>query len=183
MAGNDQWKVPSSVFPQEFFILYPYDITSWCDHIRYWHGFDLFTKCGHEQFKPFSYDNAHSYLTFTGKQSFNQPVLVYRNIPLFIHWCLVFSPLCICRILLSTPLAVISYFLIWYVPPFENGKVIWYLLFYCFFQTLQTVSVSHRCPHTDSHSCAILVDFPMQLLQFRGRTLHLLTLPCPLVYK
>uniref|UniRef100_A0A8D0A6D0 MFSD2 lysolipid transporter A, lysophospholipid b n=1 Tax=Sander lucioperca TaxID=283035 RepID=A0A8D0A6D0_SANLU len=41
-------------------------------------------------------------------------------------------------IVLSTPLAVISYFLIWYVPPFENGKVIWYLVFYCIFQTLQT---------------------------------------------
>ncbi|KAK5911486.1 hypothetical protein CgunFtcFv8_005656 [Champsocephalus gunnari] len=41
-------------------------------------------------------------------------------------------------ILFSTPLAVISYFLIWYVPPFENGKVIWYLVFYCIFQSLQT---------------------------------------------
>ncbi|XP_029975967.1 sodium-dependent lysophosphatidylcholine symporter 1-B [Salarias fasciatus] len=41
-------------------------------------------------------------------------------------------------ILFSTPLAVLSYFLIWYVPPFENGKVIWYLFFYCLFQTLQT---------------------------------------------
>uniref|UniRef100_A0AAX7UWI7 Major facilitator superfamily domain containing 2A n=1 Tax=Astatotilapia calliptera TaxID=8154 RepID=A0AAX7UWI7_ASTCA len=41
-------------------------------------------------------------------------------------------------IVLSTPLAVISYFLIWYVPPFENGKVIWYLFFYCLFQSLQT---------------------------------------------
>ncbi|XP_047460820.1 sodium-dependent lysophosphatidylcholine symporter 1-B [Mugil cephalus] len=41
-------------------------------------------------------------------------------------------------VLFSTPLAVLSYFLIWYVPPFENGKVIWYLFFYCLFQTLQT---------------------------------------------
>ncbi|XP_049891441.1 sodium-dependent lysophosphatidylcholine symporter 1-B [Epinephelus moara] len=41
-------------------------------------------------------------------------------------------------ILLSTPLAVLSYFLIWYVPPFDDGKVIWYLFFYCIFQTLQT---------------------------------------------
>lgn len=41
-------------------------------------------------------------------------------------------------IVLSTPLAVFSYFLIWYVPPFENGKVIWYLFFYCLFQSLQT---------------------------------------------
>ncbi|KAK6327969.1 hypothetical protein J4Q44_G00036150 [Coregonus suidteri] len=41
-------------------------------------------------------------------------------------------------ILFSTPLAVVSYFLIWYVPTFENGRVIWYLVFYCLFQTLQT---------------------------------------------
>lgn len=41
-------------------------------------------------------------------------------------------------ILLSTPLAVLSYFLIWYVPPYESGKVIWYLFFYCIFQSLQT---------------------------------------------
>ncbi|KAK7905020.1 hypothetical protein WMY93_017627 [Mugilogobius chulae] len=34
-------------------------------------------------------------------------------------------------ILLSTPFAVLTYFLIWYVPPFEQGKVIWYLVFYC----------------------------------------------------
>ncbi|KAJ8387507.1 hypothetical protein AAFF_G00156080 [Aldrovandia affinis] len=41
-------------------------------------------------------------------------------------------------ILMSTPFAVITYFLVWYVPPFEQGKVIWYLVFYCLFQTLQT---------------------------------------------
>lgn len=41
-------------------------------------------------------------------------------------------------IVLSTPLAVLSYFLIWYVPPFESGKVVWYLFFYCLFQSLQT---------------------------------------------
>ncbi|XP_076864794.1 sodium-dependent lysophosphatidylcholine symporter 1-B [Brachyhypopomus gauderio] len=41
-------------------------------------------------------------------------------------------------IALSTPFAVVCYFLIWYVPPFDQGKVIWYLLFYCLFQTLQT---------------------------------------------
>uniref|UniRef100_A0A8C6PG28 MFSD2 lysolipid transporter A, lysophospholipid b n=1 Tax=Nothobranchius furzeri TaxID=105023 RepID=A0A8C6PG28_NOTFU len=41
-------------------------------------------------------------------------------------------------ILISTPLAVLSYFLIWYVPPFETGKVIWYIFFYCLFQSLQT---------------------------------------------
>ncbi|XP_077363156.1 sodium-dependent lysophosphatidylcholine symporter 1-B isoform X1 [Festucalex cinctus] len=41
-------------------------------------------------------------------------------------------------IAISTPVAVVSYFLIWYVPPFEDGKVIWYLFFYCLFQSLQT---------------------------------------------
>uniref|UniRef100_A0A3Q3BHT7 MFSD2 lysolipid transporter A, lysophospholipid b n=1 Tax=Kryptolebias marmoratus TaxID=37003 RepID=A0A3Q3BHT7_KRYMA len=41
-------------------------------------------------------------------------------------------------IVFSTPLAVLSYFLIWYVPPFANGKVFWYIIFYCLFQTLQT---------------------------------------------
>lgn len=46
--------------------------------------------------------------------------------------------------MLSTPLAVICYFLIFFVPPFENGTVVWYLFFYCAFQTLQTVSAPHR---------------------------------------
>ncbi|XP_029983398.1 sodium-dependent lysophosphatidylcholine symporter 1-B-like isoform X2 [Sphaeramia orbicularis] len=41
-------------------------------------------------------------------------------------------------ILISTPFAVLTYFLIWYVPPFEHGKVIWYLVFYCLFQSMQT---------------------------------------------
>uniref|UniRef100_A0A671LZR4 Sodium-dependent lysophosphatidylcholine symporter 1-B-like n=1 Tax=Sinocyclocheilus anshuiensis TaxID=1608454 RepID=A0A671LZR4_9TELE len=41
-------------------------------------------------------------------------------------------------ILLSTPFAVLCYFLIWYVPSVEQGKVVWYLIFYCSFQTLQT---------------------------------------------
>uniref|UniRef100_A0A3Q1IX93 Major facilitator superfamily domain containing 2A n=1 Tax=Anabas testudineus TaxID=64144 RepID=A0A3Q1IX93_ANATE len=41
-------------------------------------------------------------------------------------------------ILFSTPFAVLTYFLIWYVPPFEQGKVMWYLIFYCLFQSMQT---------------------------------------------
>ncbi|XP_066535595.1 sodium-dependent lysophosphatidylcholine symporter 1-A [Hoplias malabaricus] len=41
-------------------------------------------------------------------------------------------------ILISTPFAVICYFLIWVVPPVEKGKVVWYLIFYCLFQSLQT---------------------------------------------
>ncbi|KAL2098929.1 hypothetical protein ACEWY4_005409 [Coilia grayii] len=41
-------------------------------------------------------------------------------------------------ILISTPFAVMSYFMIWFVPPVEQGKVVWYLVFYCIFQSLQT---------------------------------------------
>lgn len=41
-------------------------------------------------------------------------------------------------IVLSTPFAVLCYFLIWYVPSVDQGKVVWYLIFYCCFQTLQT---------------------------------------------
>ncbi|RVE57057.1 hypothetical protein OJAV_G00212460 [Oryzias javanicus] len=41
-------------------------------------------------------------------------------------------------ILCSTPFAVLTYFLIWCVPPFEEGKVIWFLVFYCLFQSMQT---------------------------------------------
>ncbi|KAM9354877.1 sodium-dependent lysophosphatidylcholine symporter 1-B-like [Pholidichthys leucotaenia] len=42
-------------------------------------------------------------------------------------------------IIFSTPFAVLTYFLIWYVPPFDGiGKVVWYLIFYCLFQSLQT---------------------------------------------
>ncbi|XP_074516574.1 sodium-dependent lysophosphatidylcholine symporter 1-A [Sebastes fasciatus] len=41
-------------------------------------------------------------------------------------------------ILFSTPFAVLTYFLIWFVPPFEEGKVVWYLIFYCLFQSMQT---------------------------------------------
>lgn len=49
------------------------------------------------------------------------------------------------RIILSTPFAVLSYFLIWYVPSVDQGKVIWYLIFYCLFQTLQTVCIIQCC--------------------------------------
>ena len=44
------------------------------------------------------------------------------------------------RITFSTPLAVIAYFLIWFVPDFHQGQTLWYLLFYCLFETLVTVS-------------------------------------------
>ncbi|KAG5846371.1 hypothetical protein ANANG_G00114210 [Anguilla anguilla] len=35
-----------------------------------------------------------------------------------------------------TPFVVISYFYLWYVPPFSSGKFVWYLSFYCLYQTL-----------------------------------------------
>ncbi|XP_055442983.1 sodium-dependent lysophosphatidylcholine symporter 1 isoform X3 [Bubalus kerabau] len=38
----------------------------------------------------------------------------------------------------STPLAIIAYFLIWFVPDFHQGQTLWYLLFYCLFETLVT---------------------------------------------
>ncbi|KAM3871457.1 sodium-dependent lysophosphatidylcholine symporter 1-B-like [Diretmus argenteus] len=41
-------------------------------------------------------------------------------------------------ILISTPFAVLTYFLIWCVPPVEEGKLLWYMVFYCLFQSLQT---------------------------------------------
>uniref|UniRef100_A0A8C0JRV4 MFSD2 lysolipid transporter A, lysophospholipid n=1 Tax=Canis lupus dingo TaxID=286419 RepID=A0A8C0JRV4_CANLU len=44
-------------------------------------------------------------------------------------------------IIFSTPLAIIAYFLIWFVPDFPRGQALWYLLFYCLFETLVTVSV------------------------------------------
>ncbi|XP_021091159.1 sodium-dependent lysophosphatidylcholine symporter 1 isoform X3 [Mesocricetus auratus] len=46
-------------------------------------------------------------------------------------------------IIFSTPLAIIAYFLIWFVPDFPLGMgrshgFLWYLLFYCLFETLVT---------------------------------------------
>ncbi|XP_025788818.1 sodium-dependent lysophosphatidylcholine symporter 1 isoform X3 [Puma concolor] len=41
-------------------------------------------------------------------------------------------------IIFSTPLAIIAYFLIWFVPDFPQGQALWYLLFYCLFETLVT---------------------------------------------
>uniref|UniRef100_A0A4W3HZT4 MFSD2 lysolipid transporter B, sphingolipid n=1 Tax=Callorhinchus milii TaxID=7868 RepID=A0A4W3HZT4_CALMI len=38
----------------------------------------------------------------------------------------------------STPFAVLSYLLLWYVPPLKTWKFLWYLVFYCLFQTLLT---------------------------------------------
>ncbi|XP_072466037.1 sodium-dependent lysophosphatidylcholine symporter 1 isoform X1 [Notamacropus eugenii] len=41
-------------------------------------------------------------------------------------------------IIFSTPLAVIAYFLIWFVPDFPRNQALWYLVFYCLFETLVT---------------------------------------------
>ncbi|KAM4796799.1 sodium-dependent lysophosphatidylcholine symporter 1 [Rhinophrynus dorsalis] len=42
-------------------------------------------------------------------------------------------------IIISTPFGVLSYFLIWFVPGFSGiALVLWYLTFYCLFQTLIT---------------------------------------------
>ncbi|KAM8975292.1 sodium-dependent lysophosphatidylcholine symporter 1 [Pelodytes ibericus] len=41
-------------------------------------------------------------------------------------------------IIFSTPFAVLAYFLIWFVPEFSSGQIMWYLTFYCIFQTLVT---------------------------------------------
>ncbi|XP_004614277.1 sodium-dependent lysophosphatidylcholine symporter 1 isoform X1 [Sorex araneus] len=41
-------------------------------------------------------------------------------------------------IIFSTPLAIIAYFLIWFVPDFPQGVWLWYLIFYCLFQSLVT---------------------------------------------
>lgn len=45
------------------------------------------------------------------------------------------------RILLSTPLACVAYFFLWYVPDFsEEAKVAWYFTWYCLFQGFLSVS-------------------------------------------
>ncbi|KAM6912156.1 uncharacterized protein FYW49_010658 [Xenentodon cancila] len=38
----------------------------------------------------------------------------------------------------STPFAVLTYLLLWCVPPFEEANVIWYLALYCLFQSMLT---------------------------------------------
>ncbi|XP_025923918.1 major facilitator superfamily domain-containing protein 2B isoform X4 [Apteryx rowi] len=41
--------------------------------------------------------------------------------------------------LACTPFTVVSYFFMWYLPPFVAGRVAWYLTFYCLFQALTTL--------------------------------------------
>ncbi|GAA6081227.1 sodium-dependent lysophosphatidylcholine symporter 1-A isoform X8 [Tachysurus ichikawai] len=53
---------------------------------------------------------------------------------------------------MSTPFAVLSYFLIWVVPPVEKGKMLWYLFFYCMFQSTDdlTMFISSEQKERDS---------------------------------
>uniref|UniRef100_A0A672GTD7 Major facilitator superfamily domain containing 2A n=1 Tax=Salarias fasciatus TaxID=181472 RepID=A0A672GTD7_SALFA len=85
-------------------------------------------------------------------------------------------------ILFSTPLAVLSYFLIWYVPPFENGKVIWYLFFYCLFQTLQTVSAAlvHTRISESFRPCRMTVEVLGTVLgtAIQGQIVGMANAPC-----
>ncbi|XP_052544433.1 sphingosine-1-phosphate transporter MFSD2B [Tympanuchus pallidicinctus] len=41
--------------------------------------------------------------------------------------------------LACTPFTIVSYFFMWYLPPFVSGRVVWYLTFYCIFQALTTL--------------------------------------------
>uniref|UniRef100_A0A8B9QQV5 Major facilitator superfamily domain containing 2B n=1 Tax=Anas platyrhynchos TaxID=8839 RepID=A0A8B9QQV5_ANAPL len=41
--------------------------------------------------------------------------------------------------LACTPFTAVSYLLMWYLPPFVSGRVVWYLIFYCLFQALTTL--------------------------------------------
>lgn len=63
------------------------------------------------------------------------------------------------RIMFSTPFAIISYFLIWFVPDISTGQVVWYLVFYCAFQTLVTVSQALLTPGMEAaNSCLPLAE-------------------------
>ncbi|KAM8954063.1 sphingosine-1-phosphate transporter MFSD2B [Pelodytes ibericus] len=44
-----------------------------------------------------------------------------------------------------TPFLILSYFFLWFVPPFLTGRVFWYLVLYCSFQALSTV---YHVPYT-----------------------------------
>ncbi len=55
----------------------------------------------------------------------------------FIAFCVLFFS----RMVGCTPFTVVSYFYLWFVPPFTNGRFMWYLGFYCLYQTLITVSI------------------------------------------
>lgn len=77
------------------------------------------------------------------------------------------------RVLLSTPFAVTSYFLIWYVPAVEQGKVLWYLVFYCLFQSLQTVSTAGRSGNLDKYLICSRVKGSNHFNVWRYMNIHL----------
>uniref|UniRef100_A0A8C1AFF0 MFSD2 lysolipid transporter A, lysophospholipid b n=1 Tax=Cyprinus carpio carpio TaxID=630221 RepID=A0A8C1AFF0_CYPCA len=82
-------------------------------------------------------------------------------------------------ILLSTPFAALSYFLIWYVPSVDQGKAVWYLIFYCSFQTLQTVML----PRTVFFSKHLQLDLPTVLgtligTAVQGQIVGMASAPC-----
>ncbi|XP_060114040.1 sphingosine-1-phosphate transporter MFSD2B [Heteronotia binoei] len=47
-----------------------------------------------------------------------------------------------------TPFIIVSYFFLWYLPPFTAGRVVWYLAFYCLFQALTTFFLVPYCALT-----------------------------------
>ncbi|XP_019393671.1 PREDICTED: major facilitator superfamily domain-containing protein 2B [Crocodylus porosus] len=47
-----------------------------------------------------------------------------------------------------TPFTIVSYFFMWYLPPFVAGRVIWYLIFYSLFQALNTLFEVPYCALT-----------------------------------
>ncbi|KAM6458897.1 sphingosine-1-phosphate transporter MFSD2B isoform 3-T3 [Liasis olivaceus] len=38
-----------------------------------------------------------------------------------------------------TPFMIVSYILLWYLPPFVSNRILWYLAVYCLFQALSTI--------------------------------------------
>nr|XP_048701603.1 sphingosine-1-phosphate transporter MFSD2B isoform X11 [Caretta caretta] len=52
------------------------------------------------------------------------------------HWCFSVK---VAGMLGCTPFMIVSYFFMWYLPPFVAGRVVWYLTFYCLFQALTTL--------------------------------------------
>ncbi|XP_077167968.1 sphingosine-1-phosphate transporter MFSD2B [Paroedura picta] len=47
-----------------------------------------------------------------------------------------------------TPFTVLSYFFLWYLPPFKTGRVMWYSAFYCLFQVLSILYLVPYCALT-----------------------------------
>lgn len=50
------------------------------------------------------------------------------------------TPVCSHRVLGCMPFTALAYFFLWYLPPFTNLRGLWYIIFYCLFQALSTVS-------------------------------------------